>query len=163
MKKFFKLMKNPINNFLHWYVKNYYSKEFVHISMISEEIRKRIETSVERNNIIKNREFQERFEAEKLKNKIIEDGYIAEIMHLEKTVEEAQKLRTRVEDLYYKTVRRAKDVSIAIAENRHEVTRIINDLPASLGKFDKLVIDAEQRNKEILENQKKDEEALTLW
>ena len=72
-------------------------------------------------------------------------------------------MRARVEDLYYRTVSRAKEVAIAIAENRHEVTKIINELPASLGKFDKLVLDAEQRNKEILDNQKKDEEALTIW
>lgn len=151
-----------IRKFLDWYIYRYHSEEFIHKSLIADEIKERIDNAITRNNIERDTQLEEVVNTERTKFDIKEQGYIAEIKTMENIVLEAKKMRRNVEDLYFRVIERARQLSIIAAQNKHERTEIINDLSASMGKLDKTVLDIIDVEKDIEKNLKKDQEALEI-
>lgn len=155
-------MRTPLRTFVDWYIAKYHAEDYIHTSQIQSEISRRIESAVARNNADRDRELDEALKTERMKHKIIEDGYCAEIVSMEKLVKDAKDLRADVESMYFKVVERAKQIMLISAETKHERTEIINDLSATMGKLDNLSKLAEDINKEIDNKKPEDEKLLRI-
>lgn len=145
-----------------WYIKKYHADSYIHVSNIVDEIGTRIKNVEDRINTIRDNDIEDALKTERTKHKIIEDGYIAEIMSMEKIVADARRMRSETEELHFKVVRRAKELVLLSSESKHERIEIVNDLSATIGKLDKQVIEAERVNKEIEDTKKEDEKILRL-
>lgn len=156
------LIKIPIRKAIDWYIIKYHSDSYIHKDEIVNEIGKRIQSVEDRVNRFRDKELNEKISAERKKHKIIEDGYIAEIISLERKVEEAMKMRKEVEKLYFKVKERAQQIVLIAAETKQERVEVVNDLSSAIGKLDNLVLKSEDISKEIDKNKEKEEEILKL-
>lgn len=145
-----------------WYIIKYHSHDYIRRSLIQDEIEKRIEAAVTQNNRQRDAQEQAKLEAQKLKYDILESGWTAEIINMEKIVSDVLKMRDDVRDLHFRTFQRAKELAMVTAENKHEGTNIINSVAASVGKLDKIGSRAEDIVKEMEDSRTKDEEALRV-
>ena len=148
--------KRLMIQFVDWYIRNWYSMDYIHRDMIRDEILKRVNDAVGKTH--RERDEQESIKLKAMRDnfKIQEEGYIAEIMRLEKNDEYVHKMRKRVEELYFKVVRRTKELLVITAENWHEGEKIINDVSASIGRLDAIKSNTESLVSEI-ENAKRDD------
>ena len=148
--------KRLVIKFVDWYIRGYYSHDYIHRDMIREEITQRIDEAVRKVNLKRDDEEANKIQALKDIHKIHEDGYVAEIMRLEKNDENVKKMRKKVEELYFKVVRRAKELVLITAENWHEGEKIINDVSASIGRLDTIKATTEGLVAEIEDSRKAD-------
>lgn len=151
-----------IITFLDWYINSYQSANYIHTSKIQDEITKRIDNALERNNKARDIELEEALKTERMKHKIIEDGYIAEIISMEKTISDAKEMRRDAEEVYFKGMERAREIMFIAAEVKHEREEIINDLSATMGKLDRLILTSKEINDMIDKDKKVDEQKLRL-
>ena len=158
-------MKSPMKllyRAVDWYIIKYHSHDYIRRSLIQDEIARRIDAAVLQNNRMRDEQERSKLEAQKLKYEILENGWTAEIMNMEKIVADVLKMRDEVRDLHFRTFQRAKELAMVTAENKHEGTNIINSVAASVGKLDAIGSRAEDIVNEMEENRKKDEEALRI-
>ena len=155
-------MRNPFIKFFDWYIMKYHAKDYVHLNDIQFEIKRRIENAEERLNNAHSVEIQEALETLRIKHHIECDGYHAEIMSMQKYVDDAKKMRKEVEDLRFKVIERARQVVMLTARSKHERLDILEDLSATMGKLDSLVIESEKLQKEIESSTEKEENILRM-
>jgi len=155
-------LKNPLRTFIDWYVRNYQAENYIHISMIRDEISKRIDGAVKYNNKIRDEQESIKIKALELQFKIQEEGWCAEIINMEKTVSEVELLRKKTMNVYLDTYRRAKELAMVTAENQHEGNKIIENVSASVGKLDIIGKNAADIVKEINDNKIKEQDALQM-
>lgn len=155
-------IKKKTMQLMDWYIIRNYSEEYIHRDMIKDEIARRIESAEVRLNAIRDRQERERIQTEKTKFAIVEDGYVAEITRLEKIVEDVLTMRKELEDMHYRIVRRARELSLITAENKHEGNKIISNVSASIGKLDVIGRNTSELVKEIKESENEDNGALRL-
>lgn len=155
-------MKNPFIAFIDWYIMKYHAKDYVHLNDIQFEIKRRIENAEERLKNAHAIELQEALETLRIKHHIECDGFKAEIMCMQRHVDDAKKMRKEVEDLRFKVIERARQVVMLTARSKHERLDILEDLSATMGKLDSLVIESEKLQKEIESSTEKEESILRL-
>lgn len=148
--------------FIDWYIRSFYSHDYIHRDMIREEITKRIDEAVLKINLKRDEEETNKLNALKIIHKIEEDGYIAEIMRLEKNDIDVEKIRKKVEDLYFKVVKRANELVVSTARNWNTGEKIISDVTCSAVELKTIQSDAEKLVKEIKDAQISDYDALGL-
>lgn len=154
--------KKLVIRFLDWYICGNYSAQYIHRDLIRAEISKRIKEAVDKTNAERDEQEEGKLKALKDIHKIEEDGYIAEIMRLEKNDENVKRLQKINEDLYFKVVRRVKELMLITAENWHEGEKIINDVSASIGRLDAIKGNTQTLVDEIERTRKDDYIALGL-
>lgn len=148
--------------FLDWYINSYQSNNYIHISKIQDEIARRIDNALTRNNEARDKQLEEALKTERMRHKIIEDGYVAEILSMEKNISDAQEMRADAEEVYFKGMERAREIMFIAAEVKHEREEIINDLSATMGKLDRLILTSKEINDMIDKDKKVDEQKLRL-
>lgn len=151
-----------IITFLDWYINSYQSNNYIHISKIQDEIARRIDNALTRNNEARDKQLEEALKTERMRHKIIEDGYVAEILSMEKNISDAQEMRADAEEVYFKGMERAREIMFIAAEVKHEREEIINDLSATMGKLDRLILTSKEINDMIDKDKKVDERKLRL-
>lgn len=155
-------LKHLIIKAIDWYIIKYHSGDYIHKDEIVNEIGKRIQNVEDRINKLRDKELNEAIQTERKKHKIIEDGYVAEILSLEKIVNDASKKRKEVEKLYFKVKERAQQIVLVAAEMKQEREEDINDLSSRMGKRDKLAITTDEIKKDIEKNEEEEENILRL-
>ena len=153
---------NPLVNFMDWYIKKYHSDNYVHVSNIADAIEQRIESAIDRVNKLHDQDVKEKLKAAGREKQIEIEGYIAEIRSLERIVADAKRMRSEVEELYFKVKEYGKQLLFQSAESKQERLEICEVLSSTVGKLDKLNINAERINKEIEDNREHDETVLRL-
>lgn len=153
-----KWFRNKIDN----YITKHHSKDYIHVNKIKDEIKKRIKTAVEKNNCSRNKTEDEKLEAQSIKFKIQESGWMAEIEHMEKIVRDALDMKDKVTKLYYSTYGKAKELALIAAENKHEGNTIIQNVAESIGKLDRIGANADDMVKEIENTQGRDENTMEV-
>lgn len=155
IKKFF--MKKIDN-----YIIKHHSQNYIRREMITEEIKKRIEKALKRNNKIRDLQEQKKTEAQKLEFDIQESGWVAEISKLEKDMVSIFKFRDETLELYYKTYERARELALITAENEHEGRKIIKSIGGSVGRLEIIGRNTGEVLKEIEKNKSNDEKTLKI-
>lgn len=153
-------LKKYIIKFLDWYIQKYHTHDFIHVSQIQEEIARRIKRSIERNNKRRDAQEERLLNAERMKHKIIEEGYVAEILCMESEKQQDDENRKMVEKLYYTTMERARALVHATAEVKHEREEIVNDISKTMGKLDKLELNAKDIYDQIEDSKENDIKVL---
>lgn len=150
------LMKKYLIKFLDWYIQKYHTHDFVHVSKIQDEIARRIKRATDRNNKRRDAQEERLINAERMKHKIVEDGYCAEIERMESEMKTNNEMRDQVERLYYTTMERARALVHATAEVKHEREEIVNDISKTMGKLDKLELNAKDIYDQIEDSKEND-------
>ena len=148
--------------FIDWYIRAYYSHDYIHRDMIREEITKRVDDAVRKTNNFRDDQEINKLNALRDVYHIQEDGYVAEIMRLEKRDIEVQRMRKKVEELYFKIVKRAKELVVITTENWHEGEKIVTDVSASISRLDIIKTTTTDLVKEIEDSRKEDYRALGI-
>jgi len=145
-----------------WYVRSYYSNDYIHRDMIRDEITRRVTEAVNKTNAQRNEQETNKLNALKTIHRIEEDGYISEILRLEKRDNDVKRMRKKVEELYFKVVKRAKDLVVITTENWHEGEKIVTDVSASISRLDIIKTTTTDLVKEIEDSRDNDYKALGL-
>ena len=145
-----------------WYVRTYHSNDYIHVSLIKDEIKRRIALMEDRLNEERDEQEDRKLNALAIQYKINEDGWVAEIECMEKKCAEARKIRKEVEDLRFETIRRIREMAIINARNRHEGTEIINSVGASVGRLEKVGRSISDLVKEVEDSEDKESEILQI-
>lgn len=153
---------NLILRFVDWYIGKYYSNEYIHISLLKDEIKSRIEKAEKRVHEDRDEREQHKLNALIIQHKINESGWIAELETMEKIVIDARTLQKKVSGLYFETVQRIKELALIKAQTEHEGKEIINNVGASIGRLDKVTLAIGDLVKEIEKTKTNDIEALEI-
>jgi hypothetical protein len=157
-----RVLLKPVITFIDWYIRNYHSKDYIHKDMIKDEIKSKIEKAEERLNKKRDEQEKGKLDARDLDHKIIVDGFYAEMEVMEKEAQEVKALRSKLDNLYYVLKRRAKDISMVTAENKHEGTKIAENILESIGQLEKIEVKTLDIVKEFDSAERKDKEALMV-
>jgi len=155
-KKIKKFFRDKIDNYI---IKNH-AGDYIHKSMMKDEIKKRIEHAVQKNNEKRDDEEKEKLNAQDTKFAIQEAGWIAEIEHMEKLTKEMNEKNKRVTKLYYSTLETAKGIALIAAESKHETTSMMNNFAENIGTMEKISVNTDNIVKGIEKTQIKDEQIL---
>ena len=158
MKRIKQWFRNKIDN----YITTHHSDDYIHRSMLKDEIKKHIENAIEKNNALRNSQEKEKLQAQNIKKEIEIAGWIAELEHAEKVAEEAAEKTKRVTKLYYSTLETAKGIAMIAAESKHETTAMMNNFAENIGTMEKISANTENIVKGIEKDQEKNELVLGI-
>jgi hypothetical protein len=153
------LFKKWVTHFIDWYIGEYHSTAFIHKDMIQNVMEARIKDAERILNNRRDMQEEDKLEALKLTFQITENGYLAELTRMEKTLKEVMELKRKVMRLYFEVKSRAKDMSIITNMNKESGQEIITNVSASLGKLETIDIETLKIVDEIT---KKEQEELSI-
>lgn len=131
--------RTPLRTFVDWYVNKYQAENYIHISRIQNEISKRIDNAVKRNDEVWCKKLEESELKLQREYKIIEDGYCAEIESMEKIVSDARELKKEVTELDFIVKRKAHELVLLTAEMKQERKDFINSKAITMGKMNDFI------------------------
>lgn len=150
------VLTRPILSFIDWYIRNYHSQDYIHRDMIKDEIFIKIQKKEKEIHEKRNEEEAEKQHALELEHQIRIDGLLAEIEVYKKESKEVAKEKKAVKNLYFELKRRAKELSLFTAENKHEGNNIIKNVASSIGQLDVIGTKTRDLVKEFDDNEERE-------
>jgi hypothetical protein len=145
-----------------WYVKNYHSNDYIHISLIKDEIKRRIERAEAVMKDTCEEESARKLKALEIQHSINEAGWCAEIECLEKKMVDVMKMRDEVINLRLETVRRIKELALINANNQHVGREVLSSVGASMGSLGKVALSISDLAKEVEDSEEKEAAILQI-
>jgi hypothetical protein len=156
------LFKKWLNEAIEWYIHKEHSIKFIHVDLVEPYIGKRLADMERTINTKRDKEEDDKLEALNLEFHIKESSWKAELARLNKIVDDALAMKTKLVKLYYEVRSRAKELSIITGQNKAEGEEIISNVSSSLGKLETIDMNIGKIVNDIMSNESTEKSTLKI-